>query len=103
MQPKKKRAAPSTEETPKASTSPAKGRPTFSLFGLGGGGGDSAAEQAPTKEFAATPEQTTARVASKAMATAPRDVPTLSGWTVDLRNNFVSGVITGAGGAFSKG
>ena len=79
------------------------GRHTFSLFGLGRDGGDSAAEHAPTEESAATTKTPMARVATKAMSTAPHGMPTLSERTVDPRNNSVSGFITGAGGAFSKG
>ena len=77
-----------------------KGRPTLSLFGLGGGD-DSATKQppsvqkgksAPTLKVAKSP---TLKVAKTSAPQAPNGVPTISGWRLN-GDGSVSGKITGS-------
>jgi len=90
------------------SVPPVKGRPTLSLFGLGGGD-DSATKQppvpkgksAPTLKVAKSPtlkvaKSPTLKVAKKSSAPqAPNGVPTISGWRLN-GDGSVSGKITGS-------
>jgi len=84
-----------------------KGRPTLSLFGLGGGD-DSATKQppvqkgksAPTLKVAKSPtlkvaKSPTLKVAKKSAPQAPNGVPTISSWRLN-GDGSVSGKITGS-------
>ena len=85
-----------------------KGRPTLSLFGLGGGD-DSATKQTPVPKGKASPtlkvtksptlkvaKSPTLKVAKKtATPKAPNGVPTISGWRLN-GDGSVSGKITGS-------
>lgn len=75
----------SKEPAKKIDVPPVKGRPTFSLFGLGGGTGPSAPEPASTPK---------AKSVSKT-ASAPRGVPTIANWKL-LSDNTISGLISGS-------
>lgn len=75
-----RRAATPKEKTP-MSVPPVKGRPTFSLFGLGGG----KPETIPI-----------ANVAVTSAAVAPRGVPTIAKWKLDPADNSITGLISGS-------
>jgi hypothetical protein len=83
-----KAAAAPREKTPE-SVPPVKGRPTFSLFGLGGSETTPIADATAASPKAATP--TTSAVV------APRGVPTISMWKIDAADNSISGLISGSG------
>ena len=83
-----KAAAAPREKTPE-SVPPVKGRPTFSLFGLGGSKTTPIADATAASPKAATP--TTSAVV------APRGVPTISKWKIDAADNSISGLISGSG------
>ena len=68
---------------------PVKGRPTFSLFGMGGS----------TKTVSTASKATT--VATPKTASAPRGVPTINKWKLN-GDNTISGLISGSG-AFKDG
>ena len=96
-------AATSAEDAP----SP-KSRPTFSLFGFGGGAAsESNDESSATTATAATAKTSPSPVINKAAAsapkaTAPRGVPTISKWKFDASDNTISGLISGSN-AFKNG
>ena len=90
---KKTQAAVAPKETP-ISVTPVNGRPTFSLFGLGGGAAKvSASSEQPTQPVTKATTKT---------AVAPRGVPTISKWKLNPRDNSISGFISGSS-AFKEG
>ena len=81
------------------SVPPVKGRPTLSLFGLGGGD-DSTTKQPPSVQKGKSPtlkvaKSPTLKVAKKSAPQAPNGVPTISGWRLN-GDGSVSGKITGS-------
>ena len=76
------------KEKSMVSVPPVKGRPTFSLFGLGGGKPETIAVKAaiPSKSVS-----TTANI-----AVAPNGVPTISKWKLDPDDNSITGLISGS-------
>ena len=93
------------KETP-ISVPPVKGRPTFSLFGLGGGAPKTETSvttttvSAPPK--AKSPTLTVAKTTTTTTSAAPRGVPTISKWKIDPSDNSISGIISGSS-AFKDG
>ena len=75
----------SKEPAKKIDVPAVKGRPTFSLFGLGGDTGPSAPEPASTPK---------AKSVAKSVS-APRGVPTITNWKL-LSDNTISGLISGS-------
>ena len=70
-------------EVSKKQEAPTGPRPTFSLFGLGGG-----VSSQPKTELATTPSAMT--------RSAPRGVPTISKWKLNPNDNTISGFISGS-------
>jgi hypothetical protein len=79
------KAPPKKQEVVKVP--PVKGRPTFSLFGMGGAPPKPKPESAPEAPVIAR---------TTPAATAPRGVPTISKWKFDPSDNSISGFISGS-------
>lgn len=76
------------KEKSMVSVPPVKGRPTFSLFGLGGRKPETIAVKA------ATPSKSVSTTAN--IAVAPNGVPTISKWKLDPDDNSITGLISGS-------
>ena len=85
------------KETP-ISVPPVKGRPTISLFGLGGGAPktESVTTVATTTTAPPKAKAPTLTVAKVTTSAAPRGVPTISKWKLDPSDNSISGIISGS-------
>ncbi len=93
--------AKSIPKEPLIPVPPIKGRPTFSLFGFGGGAPQT--ESVTTTVTSAPPKAKTPTLAfAKTTSAAPRGVPTISKWKVDSSDNSISGFISGSS-AFKDG
>ena len=77
-----------SKEKSMVSVPPVKGRPTFSLFGLGGGKPETIAVKA------ATPSKSVSTTAN--IVVAPNGVPTISKWKLDPDDNSITGLISGS-------
>lgn len=96
-QPKEKKATKSVAKATPVEVPPVKGRPTFSLFGLGSGvTSEPKSEPATTAPKAKSPTVKVAKTAS-----APRGVPTISKWKLNP-DKSISGFISGST-AFKEG
>ena len=100
-QPKAKKAAKSAAKvkTTPVKVPPVKGRPTFSLFGIGGGVTPEA-KSAPTVTKSAPKAKTPTLKIAKSVS-APRGVPTISKWKLNP-DKSISGFISGSS-AFKEG
>lgn len=85
------KAPPKKQEAVKVP--PVKGRPTFSLFGMG---------SAPPKPKTESASEAPIIARTTPTATAPRAVPTISKWKFDPSDNSISGFISGSS-AFKDG
>ena len=90
----KPKAQPKKKEEP-ISVPPVKGRPTFSLFGLGGGTKPVITSPATTESSPKTKTPPVEKVAKT--VSAPRGVPIISKWKLDASDNTISGFISGSG------
>ena len=90
----KPKAQPKKDEEP-ISVPPVKGRPTISLFGLGGG--TKPVSTSSTTTSSAPKAKTPPVKKAAANVSAPRGVPTISKWKLDASDNTISGFISGSG------